>query len=267
MSGLLYITGRPGEAPLRITFPQSFLLAAAHAAAASMIAYFYLESTGRGQHVDVSARECVLWEISNAVPMWELNQRILTRTGSYLSGRWSDTKQRLLWRCKDGYVIFYVLGGSFAAKSNSGILEWLQDEGLVPENLTNFDWTVFQTSKQTQEMQNQIETPIAELFLRYTKAELYAQAFRRQIMLCPVSTAKDISENAQLNARNFWIEVDHPDIPAGLRYPGPFAKFSETPLKIVRRAPLPGEHNLEIYEKELGFSKTDLGRLHRSGIV
>ncbi|HEX7475461.1 MAG TPA: CoA transferase, partial [Dehalococcoidales bacterium] len=56
MSGLMYITGRPDEAPLRISFPQSFLLAAAHAAAASMVAYFHRESTGCGQHVDVSAQ-------------------------------------------------------------------------------------------------------------------------------------------------------------------------------------------------------------------
>ncbi len=102
MSGLLYITGRPDGPPVRISFPQSFLLAAAHAAAASMIAYFHLETTGQGQYVDVSAQECVLWEITNAVPLWELNQKILKRSGPYLTGRWTDTKQKLLWPCKDG---------------------------------------------------------------------------------------------------------------------------------------------------------------------
>ena len=89
MSGLLYMTGRPGEAPVRISFPQSFLLAAAHAAAASMVAYFYRETTGYGQHIDVSARECVLWETSNAIPSWKLNRKILKRAGSYMSGRWA----------------------------------------------------------------------------------------------------------------------------------------------------------------------------------
>ena len=267
MSGLLYITGKPDAPPVRISFPQSFLLASAHAAAASLIAYFYREKTGQGQYVDVSAQECVLWELSNAVPLWELNHKILKRAGSYLSGRWTDTKQKLLWRCKDGYVIFYILGGDFGLKTNRAIAAWLQEEGLASELMATFDWTVFDMSCQTQEMQEQMEAPIAELFVKYTKAELYSQALKRKIMLCPVSTARDIFENTQLDARNFWAKVDYPEIPAQITYPGPFAKLSETPLTRLKKAPLPGEHNLEIYEKELGFSKRDLALLQQSGII
>jgi crotonobetainyl-CoA:carnitine CoA-transferase CaiB-like acyl-CoA transferase len=267
MSGLLYMTGCPGEAPLRISFPQSFLLAAAHAAAASMIAYFHRETTGRGQHVDVSARECVLWEISNAVPSWKLNQKILKRVGSYMSGRWANIKQKLLWKCRDGYVVFYIISGGFGVKTNRGIVAWLQEEGLATELLKGVDWTDFDMSKQTQEVQDQMEAPIAELFSRHTKAELYNEALKRRIMLCPVSTARDICENTQLQARNFWVEVEHPEIPARISYPGPFAKLSETPLAIARKAPLPGEHNLEIYEKELALCQRDLRLLRQSGII
>jgi crotonobetainyl-CoA:carnitine CoA-transferase CaiB-like acyl-CoA transferase len=267
MSGLLYITGRPDEPPVRISFPQSFLLASAHAAAASLIAYFHRETTGQGQFVDVSAQECALWEISNAVPLWELNHKILKRVGSYLSGRWTDTKQKLLWRCKDGYVIFYILGGDFGLKTNRAVAAWLQEVGLASELLAHFDWTAFDMSRQTQEMQDQMERPIAELFLRYTKAELYSEALKRKIMLCPVSTARDIRENTQLCARDFWTEVDYPEIPAQITYPGPFAKLSETPLTKLRKAPLPGEHNAEIYEKELGLSKRELALLHQSEII
>jgi len=267
MSGLLYITGKPDAPPVRISFPQSYLLASAHAAAASLIAHFYREKTGQGQYVDVSAQECVLWELSNAVPLWELNHKILKRAGSYLSGRWTDTKQKLLWRCKDGYVIFYILGGDFGLKTNRAIAAWLQEEGLASELMANFDWTTFDMSSQTQEMQEQMEAPIAELFLKYTKAELYRQALKRKIMLCPVSTARDIFENTQLDARNFWAKVDYPEIPAQITYPGPFAKLSETALTGLKKAPLPGEHNLEIYEKELGYSKRDLVLLQQSGII
>jgi benzylsuccinate CoA-transferase BbsE subunit len=143
----------------------------------------------------------------------------------------------------------------------------LKEEDLASELMANFDWTAFDMSCQTQEVQDQMEAPIAELFLRYTKAELYSQALKRKIMLCPVSTARDICENTQLDARNFWVNVDHPEIPARITYPGPFAKLSETPLTTLRKAPLPGEHNLEIYERELGFSKRDMALLQQSGII
>ncbi len=267
MSGLMHITGRPGEAPLRISFPQSFLLASAHAAAATMIAYFCRETTGEGQQVDVSAQECVLWEISNAIPLWELNHIVLKRAGSYLSGRWTNTRQKLLWPCLDGYVVFYILGGAFGVKTNRAILEWMQEEGIAPDYLLNFDWTAFDMARQTQEMQDQIEAPIAQLFSKHSKAELYGEAQKRGIMLCPVSTARDILENTQLKARDFWVKLDHPGLSSDIVYPGPFAKLSRTPLTVRRRAPRRGEHNAEIYGRELGLSKSQLRLLHQSGVI
>jgi crotonobetainyl-CoA:carnitine CoA-transferase CaiB-like acyl-CoA transferase len=267
MSGLLFITGRPEKAPLRISFPQSFLLASAHAAAATMIAHFHRETTGEGQHVDVSAQECVLWEISNAMPLWELNRIILKRSGSYLSGRWTDTKQKLLWQCRDGFVVFYILGGAFGVKTNRAIVSWMQEEGITPDYLENFDWSAFDMAKQTQEMQNQIESPIAQLFSRHTKNELYREALKRGIMLCPVSTAKDILENEQLKARDYWEKIDHPELTTRIDYPGSFAKLSETPLTLNRRAPLVGEHNSKIYENDLGLSKSQLHLFQQRGII
>jgi len=267
MGGLLYITGNPDEPPLRISLSQAFLLASAHGAAASMVAHFYRETSGEGQHVDVSAQECVLWEIANAIPLWELNKNILRRAGSYMSGRWTGTKQRLLWKCQDGYVLFYVLGGAFGVKTNKAIVRWMEEKSMVPEYLKNFDWSIFDMANQTQEMQDLIETPIANLFLKYTKEELYSEAQKRGIMLCPVSTSKDILENAQLKSRDFWVEVSHPELSTSITYPGAFAKLSQTPLTFRYRAPLIGEHNLDIYQGELGLSHSKLAILQRAGVI
>jgi formyl-CoA transferase len=43
--------------------------------------------------------------------------------------------------------------------------------------------------------------------------------------------------------------------------------YSETPWRISRRAPLIGEHNREVYEKELGLSKEELTDLRAKGII
>ncbi len=267
MGGLLYITGNPGQPPLRISLPQSFLLASAHGAAASMVAHFYREKTGEGQHVDVSAQECVLWEIANAIPLWELNRNILRRAGSYMSGRWTGTKQRLLWKCKNGYVLFYILGGAFGVKTNRAIVKWMEEDGIAPDFLKEFNWDAFDMATQTQEMQDQIEVHIGKLFASFTKEELYDQALKRGIMLCPVNTSKDILENTQLKERQFWVDIPHQELCTDVKYPGAFAKLSETPLKIRRRAPLIGEHNLEIYQDELGFSGHELEDLKNAGVI
>jgi benzylsuccinate CoA-transferase BbsE subunit len=267
MGGLLYITGNPDQPPLRISLPQAFLLAAAHGAAASMIAYYYRETSGEGQYVDVSAQECVLWEIANAIPLWQLNHNILRRAGSYMSGRWTGTKQRLLWKCKNGYVLFYILGGAFGVKTNRAVVKWMEEQNIAPGYLKDFNWDAFDMATQTQDMQDQIEVYIGNLFSLFTKEELYEQALKRGIMLCPVNTSKDILENTQLKDRQFWVDMPHPELGTTIRYPGAFAKLSETPLNIKRSAPLIGEHNIEIYQKEMGFSSSELIDLQRKGII
>jgi crotonobetainyl-CoA:carnitine CoA-transferase CaiB-like acyl-CoA transferase len=120
---------------------------------------------------------------------------------------------------------------------------------------------------QTQEMQDQIEMHIHKLFSMYTKEELYNEALKRGIMLCPVNTSKDIFENVQLKDREFWVDINHPELSASIVYPGVFAKLSETPLNISRCAPLIGEHNLEIYQGELGLSSSKLNDLLHARII
>jgi len=267
MGGLLYITGTPDRPPVRITFPQAYLQASAHAAASTMIAHYYRETTGEGQHVDVSIQQCVIWGLANAIPLWELNRMILKRVGSFLSGRLKGTKQRLVWQCKDGYVLFIVLGGTFGIKTNRAIIQWMKEEGMADEFLQNINWDVFDMAKQTQEHQDQIEEPIAMFFMKHTKAELYKEAFKRGIMLAPVSSSKDIVENEQLKARDFWVDIEHPELGTNIRCPGAFIKASKTPCVMKRRSPLIGEHNLEVYEGEMGLSRTDICAFQQAGII
>ena len=50
-------------------------------------------------------------------------------------------------------------------------------------------------------------------------------------------------------------------------YPGFFFKTSAAFDKRHRRAPLIGEHNEEVYTKELGLSKEELLVLKQKGVV
>jgi len=173
----------------------------------------------------------------------------------------------LLWKCKNGYVLFYILGGAFGVKTNRAIVKWMEDQNIAPEYLKNFNWDAFDMATQTQEMQDQIEIHIGNLFSLFTKEELYEQALKRGIMLCPVNTSKDILENTQLKNRDFWVDIPHPELGINIKYPGAFAKLSETPVNIKHRAPLIGEHNSEIYQNELGFSDSEMKDLQRTGVI
>jgi len=80
-----------------------------------------------------------------------------------------------------------------------------------------------------------------------------------------VATPKDILESPQLQARNYFVEVDHPVV-GKLIYPGAPVIADGTPWT-QERAPLLGEHNEEIFCDRLGYSKQELDKLRGSGVV
>ena len=86
-------------------------------------------------------------------------------------------------------------------------------------------------------------------------------------MLLPVYTPSELLGYNQLQARDFWMEVEHPELGRTITYPGAFIKSSEASCTIRRRAPLIGEHNEEIYTGELGLSKQELVLMKEAGIL
>jgi len=82
-----------------------------------------------------------------------------------------------------------------------------------------------------------------------------------------IHTIKEVAEDPQLDARNFFVDVEHPNLGVTIKYPGVPYRLSETPAGIARCAPLIGEHNQEIYEKELGLPKEKLAILKSAGVI
>jgi crotonobetainyl-CoA:carnitine CoA-transferase CaiB-like acyl-CoA transferase len=78
--------------------------------------------------------------------------------------------------------------------------------------------------------------------------------------------SKDVAENPQLNARDWFAPVEHPELGTTVKYPGPPYRLSETPWRIARRPPCTGEHNREVYG-ELGLSPADLEVLSAAGAI
>jgi crotonobetainyl-CoA:carnitine CoA-transferase CaiB-like acyl-CoA transferase len=103
--------------------------------------------------------------------------------------------------------------------------------------------------------------------MSHTKLELLEGAVQHRILFYPQFDTTDVLESVQLNAREYWVNIDHPELGTSITYPGPFAKLSETPIKISRCAPRIGEHNREIYEEGLGIPGEEILKLKQAGII
>jgi crotonobetainyl-CoA:carnitine CoA-transferase CaiB-like acyl-CoA transferase len=146
------------------------------------------------------------------------------------------------------------------------LVAWMDEEGMAGD-MKEVDWTARGFDEVAQEDINKWEEAMGRHFLNYTRAELLGQAQKRDFMLFPLNTIKDILEYQQLRHRDYWVKVEHPELGEAITYPGAFFKSSEALVNIRRRAPLIGEHNEEIYERELGLSKQELATLKQANVI
>jgi crotonobetainyl-CoA:carnitine CoA-transferase CaiB-like acyl-CoA transferase len=269
LGGAMFVSGDLDGPPNQITFPHAYLHGGAEAATAALIAHYHRERTGEGQYVDVSIQQCMSLIGANSLPYWEMYEIVLTR-GIYKSPipRPDGTTIYipLMWPCKEGWVIFYPIGGASFAESTSLLVQWMDEEGMAGE-LKGHDFSKDSTVTITQEDMDRQRALFEAFFMKRTQQEIYEQAIKRKIMVAPVSSPKELAENPHLAARDFYVKIGHPELADTLTYCGAFAKSSDTPLSNWRRAPLIGEHNRDIYEKELGLSREQLMRLKQANII
>jgi len=262
-SGFIALTGDDDRPPVRVTVPQAYLHASADGAAGALIALWERHRSGRGQQVDVSAQQSMnqatfCSSLVAALGMSE-NRRL---SGGY---KYGDYLLRQVFACKDGHVAITFLFGNAMGPFTRRLMEWLHEEGFCDEATRDIDWIGYGELLMHGEVPHEKFERVKEILETFTKTktkdELLHAALTRRLLVAPVATIDEVVANGQLASRDYWRDLD------GVRYPGPFVKFSSAPIEYRRRAPAVGEHNREIYIDELGMSEAELEELQAKGVV
>ena len=98
----------------------------------------------------------------------------------------------------------------------------------------------------------------------HTREWLYREGQAHGVPIAPYLTPMEVFESPQQHERDFFMPVDHPEA-GSYDYAGLPFRMSETP-PALRRAPLLGEHNAEVYGA-LGYSPEDLTALARAEVI
>lgn len=265
MAGEMMMWGEASDPPVKISgHSQSCLCAGADAAMGALTALYHRSVSGEGQQVDVSIFEsCVQIDTSNRLPAWQMRRTVAKRGGGGMGT--SKHVARKMYRCKDGWISWSYRANP-AVWPSKPLVKWMEAEGASTDYVSNFDFARPDFAQVPQQEWDQLEAPTAKFFMTKTKGELLDGAVKWGVMLYPVSTTADMLENPQLIARDFWKKIEHPELKTTITYPGPYVIASETPIEILRRAPLIGEHNQEIYG-ELGISKEKLVILKQAEVI
>jgi formyl-CoA transferase len=98
------------------------------------------------------------------------------------------------------------------------------------------------------------------------KAEVVGVLANAGVPAAPVNNVAEMVADPQVQAREMFVDYDHPTY-GTLKVTGTPLKLSETPARIERLAPVPGEHNEEIFCGLLGHSKDELARWRDEGVI
>jgi crotonobetainyl-CoA:carnitine CoA-transferase CaiB-like acyl-CoA transferase len=251
-SGALFITGDEDRPPVHMSIPQAYLNAGAEAAVGALIALCARQRDGLGQRVDVSAQTAMMMTTQYMVLATGWNDHPAQRLGGGL--KLGNIRTRFVYPCKDGYVSVTFLFGAVFGLTTRRLFEWIHERGFCDEATRDKDWVAYGlhllNGQEPLEEYTRCMDCIERFTLSHTKAELFEAAFQRRVLLVPVSNTADILHSEQLTAREFWTKLEHPELSQQVVYPGPFAKFSETPIRYRRRPPLQGEHTREIISEQ-----------------
>jgi crotonobetainyl-CoA:carnitine CoA-transferase CaiB-like acyl-CoA transferase len=173
----------------------------------------------------------------------------------------------LLWACKDGSVAFHFWIGPNFIDQNKALAAWVKESGVAPGLLENFDWEHDSFQNYSGEDVMKVRKTIEDFFMCYKKMEIHEGALQRRIQLTPVLAIRDLPEFSQLVARNFFRDIEHPELGTKLKYPGGSVKVGIGDCGTRFRAPLIGEHNDEVYQEELGFSAQERVNMKQRGVI
>ncbi|HCV00119.1 MAG TPA: hypothetical protein DGL25_02870 [Dehalococcoidia bacterium] len=218
------------------------------AATMTLIAIFHRSTYGTGQLLDVSAMEAVAG----------MTRMPIASIGYGQEPKISREKANFPWvmPCKDGHV-------SFAPFLMD---HWWQ---AVVDMMGRPDWAVseaFATTMGRVQNADVVEPLTVEWLMEHTKQEIYEMALARNVACFPVNTMEEVLGSRQYAARNFFVDVEHPE--AGTqKQPGAAGIYSSTPWSVRRPAPLLGQHTRQILCNELGRSEEELAPLSDSGAI
>lgn len=244
--GQMYVSGSPSTPPLKPFGEQSYYAASLFAAIGILLALRKRNRSGEGEHIDISLQEAVVSTLEHVMIQYFYEKTIPKRQGSL---HWNSSF--CILPCKDGHILISLF------QQWETLVEWMDSEGMA-EDLKDEKY------KGEEFRQNHLDH-IIEVLQRWIKTHTANELFEvGQLMRFPWATVcspEKVLESPQLKSRGFFVEVGHPEIGTSIQYSGAPYKFDGCSLDRWERAPLIGEDNMEIYQRELGLSEEELKRL------
>jgi crotonobetainyl-CoA:carnitine CoA-transferase CaiB-like acyl-CoA transferase len=248
MGMIMSISGSQGREPLKHGGFQAQYEGGLNGAAATAMALFLREVAGYGQQVDVSVTECVASTMMSTQTIYPFMGGIQARRRP-TGGMFGHPMP-----CADGWIIAQTGGGA----SWKDIAEFFGKPELLEPR--------FSDQAQRAQFGEELDRIVLDAIKDQGKWELFPRAAQARMLFGLVQTPSELANCPQLEAREFYREVQHPVI-GKIKVPAALFNLSLTPYALRAPAPTLGQHNAEIYVDGLGYTQQELCRLRQLNII
>lgn len=252
-SGIMHMTGEPDGPPQFVGLGIADVGSGVHAFAALGYALYYREKTGVGQHIDLSMVDALYH-------MHEVNVQVHALSGGQYVPMRGGSHHPLVCPCgafkgPHGWIVILALDRQWSSVVQAmGKPELAND----PRFATGAD-----RGKNQKEL-----IPLIESWLQsFPTDEAALQTLEQyRIPSAPVMAVADTITHPYFKARHMVRTVPDP-ILGELTIPGFPLKYSAFPELPDLRAPLLGEHNVEVLGEYLGYTAEQVADLRDKGIL
>jgi crotonobetainyl-CoA:carnitine CoA-transferase CaiB-like acyl-CoA transferase len=240
--------------PVRGGGNQSLHMAGVFAAVSALTAVLHRDAGGSGQHVDVSMHAAANVTTESGTFVWLVAQQTIQRQ----TGRHAATVATMPTQVQAADGKWITTG--FPPRQEHelrNLVGWMTELGLRDEFPEFFflEMGVARGGVHSSQIGEDAEATAifgasrdAMTFIasRIPAYEFFVGAQQHALPVGLITSLEEVLADPHTVARGFPVSVHHEEIGRAVTYPGAPWRFTQTPWRIARRAPLIGEHDAEV---------------------
>ncbi len=248
-SGLMSVTGPPGEAPMRVGIPIADLCAGIFAAQGILVALLEREASGKGQWLHTSLFESMIYMMDFQTSRYLIDGEIAKQAGNYHP----TSIPTGVYKARDGYMNIAVFGSKIWERFCDilGTPEWVTDERYHDKASRSVN-------------RDSLNAEINKRLANEDRSYWIARFNEGGVACGVINNLGEVFDDPQVAHLNIVKEVESNRL-GKQRMVGQPVQLTRTPSDIVRSAPLRGEHTTEIL-KDLGYDDTVLAQMKSHGV-
>jgi crotonobetainyl-CoA:carnitine CoA-transferase CaiB-like acyl-CoA transferase len=250
MSGLMSVTGFPGQGPVRTGAAIADLTGGLYAAIGVMVALLEREHSGKGQWVQSSLLQAGISLLDFQAARYLMEGDVPPQVGN----DHPTSMPTSAYKTKDGHINVAASGEGMWA----GLCKAIGREDM----LTSPD---FKGGKKRAENRKKLNAAIEEALLTKTGAEWIEILNKAGIPCGPIYTIDQVFADPQVKHLGIATTVEHPKLGRN-QILANAATLSRTPARVATPTPEIGEHTDEVL-RELEYSAEEIEKLRKGGVV